>query len=159
MCHMSRFTCHMSRVTCHVSHVTFFFFFCGEAYRWRICYQRDLPRLVLHSRMVCKDPKPKTIQNTKNHWNNENPKASRGRQILTIHSLTRSLQSTGNGFSAIAPPLDSWELRNSYGTFLIFPDLDWQSFTLFIEISCKTASFHLLFVLPDHILDFFYFLL
>ena len=36
------------RVTCHVSHVTFFLFFLqsGEAYRWRVCYQRGLPRLV-----------------------------------------------------------------------------------------------------------------
>ena len=41
-CHMSRIMCHMSRVTCHMS-----FFFCGEAYRWRVCYQRGLPRLVI----------------------------------------------------------------------------------------------------------------
>ena len=49
-CHVSRVTCHMSRVTCHVSHVILFFFFffrqSGEAYRWRVCYQRGLPRLV-----------------------------------------------------------------------------------------------------------------
>ena len=47
-CHVSRVTCHMSRVTCHVSHVIFFIFFLqsGEAYRWRVCYQRGLPRLV-----------------------------------------------------------------------------------------------------------------
>ena len=33
----------MSRVTCHVS-----LFFCqsGEAYWWKVCYQRGLPRLV-----------------------------------------------------------------------------------------------------------------
>ena len=35
---------------CHVArHVTFFSFFfgqSGEAYRWRVCYQRGLPRLV-----------------------------------------------------------------------------------------------------------------
>ena len=57
-CHMSHVTCHMSHVTCHMSHVTchmsrfiyLFFFFrkIGEAYRWRVCYQRGLPRLVLH---------------------------------------------------------------------------------------------------------------
>ena len=48
MCHVSRVTCHMSPVTCHLSHVT-----ChkkigqsGEASRWRVCYQRGLPRLV-----------------------------------------------------------------------------------------------------------------
>ena len=32
-----------------MSHVTFFFLFfgqSGEAYRWRVCYQRGLPRLV-----------------------------------------------------------------------------------------------------------------
>ena len=33
----------MSRVTCHI-----FFFLgqSGEAYWWRVCYQRGLPRLV-----------------------------------------------------------------------------------------------------------------
>ena len=40
----------MSHVTCHMSHVIFFFFFffgqIGEAYWWRVCYQRGLPRLV-----------------------------------------------------------------------------------------------------------------
>ena len=49
MCHMSYVMCHMSRVTCHVSHVFFIFLFfyeTGEAYRWRVCYQRGLPRLV-----------------------------------------------------------------------------------------------------------------
>ena len=45
MCHVLY---HVSRVTCHVSHVTFFFYGqSGEAYRWRVCYQRGLPRLVL----------------------------------------------------------------------------------------------------------------
>ena len=62
-CHMSRVTCHLSRVTCHVSHVTyqkkkftFNFFFTlkkldklVELVRWRVCYQRGLPRLVLVS--------------------------------------------------------------------------------------------------------------
>ena len=37
----------MSRVTCHMSHDTFFFFWqSGEAYWWRVCYRRGLPRLV-----------------------------------------------------------------------------------------------------------------
>ena len=49
-CHMSRVTCHVSRVTCQVSHVRcqMFFFFGqnGRASRWRVCYQRGLPRLV-----------------------------------------------------------------------------------------------------------------
>ena len=48
---MSLVMCHVSRVTCHVSHVMFLFFLfffgqSGEAYRWRVCYQRGLPRLV-----------------------------------------------------------------------------------------------------------------
>ena len=52
MCLMLCVTCHVSRVTCHVSHVTicfssFFFRQSGDAYRWRVCYQRGLPRLVL----------------------------------------------------------------------------------------------------------------
>ena len=67
MCHVSCVTCHVSHVTCHLSSVTchmsnknlqifnFFvsFFFClkkkllsGGARRWRVCYQRGLPRLV-----------------------------------------------------------------------------------------------------------------
>ena len=52
---MSRVTCHVSNVTCHMSRVTcpifFFFFFFGKsggASRWRVCYQRGLPRLVLN---------------------------------------------------------------------------------------------------------------
>ena len=48
MCHLSRVMCHVSRVTCHMSHVNYYYFFwqCGEAYRWRVCYQLGLPRLV-----------------------------------------------------------------------------------------------------------------
>ena len=59
-CHMSHVMCHMSCVTCHVSHVmchmscvtcnfflSLFFGQAGEACRWRVCYQRGLPRLVL----------------------------------------------------------------------------------------------------------------
>ena len=47
-CHVSR---HASRVTCHVSHVICHNFFgqSGEAYRWRVFYQRGLPRLVIES--------------------------------------------------------------------------------------------------------------
>ena len=56
-CHMSYLICHMSYVICQVSHVTcqmshvffvflFFFWLTGEAYRWRVCYQWGLPRLV-----------------------------------------------------------------------------------------------------------------
>ena len=39
----------MSRVTCHIFFLLFFLSFLrqgGEAYRWRVCYQRGLPRLV-----------------------------------------------------------------------------------------------------------------
>ena len=44
MCHVTR---QVSHVMCHMSHVIFFFFRqSGEAYRWRVCYQRGLPRLV-----------------------------------------------------------------------------------------------------------------
>ena len=58
MCHVSCVTCHVSRVTCHMSKYIFFslhfFFFLslkqikqsGGASRWRVCYQRGLPRLV-----------------------------------------------------------------------------------------------------------------
>ena len=50
-CHVSCVTtCHVSCVTCHMSHVIFIFIFflgqSGEVYRWRVCYQRGLPRLV-----------------------------------------------------------------------------------------------------------------
>ena len=43
--------CHVSRIMCHLSHVFFFIrkkiWQSGVASRWRVCYQRDLPRLVL----------------------------------------------------------------------------------------------------------------
>ena len=56
-CHVSHVTCHVSRVTCHLSHVIFLFYIyifflrkkigqSGGASRWRVCYQRGLPRLV-----------------------------------------------------------------------------------------------------------------
>ena len=58
-CHVSHVTCHMSRVTCHMSHVTCHFSFLfgqsGEAYRWRVCYQRGLPRLVLTTKGIIHD--------------------------------------------------------------------------------------------------------
>ena len=48
MCHMSRVKCHMSHLTCHNFLFLFLFFFgqSGEAYRWRVCYQRGVPCLV-----------------------------------------------------------------------------------------------------------------
>ena len=45
-CHVSHVICHVSRITCPMSHVFFFYGQTGEAYRWRVCYQRGLPRLV-----------------------------------------------------------------------------------------------------------------
>ena len=41
---MSHVMCDMSRLTIFI----FYFFFgqSGEAYRWRVCYRRGLPRLV-----------------------------------------------------------------------------------------------------------------
>ena len=59
-CHISRVTYHMSCVTFHLSHVSYFFkvFFgqSGLASRWRVCYQWDLPRLVIilhHRQLSC----------------------------------------------------------------------------------------------------------
>ena len=51
MCHMSHVS-HVSCVTClmcHMSHVKCHIFLnlqSGIARQWRVCYQRDLPRLV-----------------------------------------------------------------------------------------------------------------
>ena len=45
-CHVSRVMCQVSRVTYLMSHVTYFFLQGGEAYWWRVGYQRGLPRLV-----------------------------------------------------------------------------------------------------------------
>ena len=53
--HLPRVTCHMSPVTCHLSKISKYqksFFSLkkieqsGGASRWRVCYQRGLPRLV-----------------------------------------------------------------------------------------------------------------
>ena len=47
---MSNVTCLMSHVMCNMTQF-FSSFFCGqsgEAYWWTVCYQRGLPRLVLH---------------------------------------------------------------------------------------------------------------
>ena len=56
---MSAVRCHMSNVRCQVSGVkknSSSFFFSGQsgaASRWRVCYQRGLPRLVLHLIKTC----------------------------------------------------------------------------------------------------------
>ena len=52
MCHMSRVMCHLSRVNCHRSHFFLFFIQSCEAYRWRVGYQRGLPRLVLQNKLM-----------------------------------------------------------------------------------------------------------
>ena len=47
-CQVSGVMCHMSGVTCQVSGVMckIFFLQSGWASRWRVCYQRGLPRIV-----------------------------------------------------------------------------------------------------------------
>ena len=45
ICHMSGLMCHMSRVTYHTFFLSFFVQ-SGEAYLWRVSYQRGLRRLV-----------------------------------------------------------------------------------------------------------------
>ena len=51
MRHVSHVMCHVSHVTCRMSHVT-----CkkkiGGASRWRVCYQRDLLRLVFDVKQI-----------------------------------------------------------------------------------------------------------
>ena len=50
MCHMSGVRCQVSGVRCQVSQgiylIFIIFLLSGEARRWRVCYQRGLPRLV-----------------------------------------------------------------------------------------------------------------
>ena len=81
MCHMSLVTCHLSPLTCHRSLTA-------------TATATDPPPSIsptMHSRLVHKDPKkPKHKKSLKR----QKPK-SRGVQKLVIHSLTRSLQSTG----------------------------------------------------------------
>ena len=57
MCPLSRVTCHVSRVTvtCHVSHGEKKSGQSGKAFRWRVCYQRGLPRLVSMSKHLVFD--------------------------------------------------------------------------------------------------------
>ena len=59
MCHVSRVTCHVSRVTCRMFFFIYFLFFyptkffkSGGAHRWRVCYQRGLPRLVSQASLL-----------------------------------------------------------------------------------------------------------
>ena len=69
-CHVSHVMCHVSLVTCHMSHVTLFFFGqSGEAYCWRVCYQRGLPRLVL-DKVQYSDNEPTHQRNLIKSYNN-----------------------------------------------------------------------------------------
>ena len=57
MCHLSGVTCHVSPVVCHLSHDFFFVLNkkngqSGEASQWMVCYQRGLPRLVFHVKII-----------------------------------------------------------------------------------------------------------
>ena len=67
MCHVSHVRCHMSPVPCHMSPVTRQIFFLikeknilnkigqrGGVSRWRVCYQRGLPRLVFRRIQISK---------------------------------------------------------------------------------------------------------
>ena len=76
MCHVPHVMCHVSRVTCHPSPVTCQKYYLnilikkkkhsknigqsGGASRWRVCYQRGLPRLV-DKNMHKEKPMDKTI--------------------------------------------------------------------------------------------------
>ena len=44
--HLSCVICHMSHITCQMSHFLYYWQ-SREASRWRVCYQRGLPRLVI----------------------------------------------------------------------------------------------------------------
>ena len=73
MCQVSPVTCHLSPVTCHLSHVKKTLFHIkkkkkysvtkvgqsGGASRWRVCYQRGLPRLVFDKTELF--PRPDTL--------------------------------------------------------------------------------------------------
>ena len=46
-CQLSGVSCQVSGVTCHIFYFIIFFLQTVGASRWRVCYQRGLPRLVL----------------------------------------------------------------------------------------------------------------
>ena len=55
--HVLRVTCHMSRVTCYLL----------ETLTATATYHPPANSPIMHSRLVCTDPKPRKIQNPKNH--------------------------------------------------------------------------------------------
>ena len=69
MCHVSHVTFYVSHVKCHVSHVMcymsiiIFFLQSDEAYWWRVCYQRGLPRLVVMESSFDEQKKEEEIGN------------------------------------------------------------------------------------------------
>ena len=61
MCHVSCVMCHVSHVACHVSYVMYHVSpvtcqkkigLSGGASRWRLCYQRGLPRQVFKEALI-----------------------------------------------------------------------------------------------------------
>ena len=74
-CHISGVTCHMSCVTCHMSQFFFLFYLfiylffgqSGEASRWRVCYQRGLPRLVFSNMDLCARMTKSTLAKGQNY--------------------------------------------------------------------------------------------
>ena len=63
MCHVSCVPCHVSCVNCHMSQVFWFLFILiewkeknrqsGRASWWRVCFQRGIPYLTVHSSTDC----------------------------------------------------------------------------------------------------------
>ena len=93
ICHMSRVRCHMSHVACRLSPVIFHLSLPPTA---TATHPRPTNSPIMHSRLVCIDPKTQTKNSKrKSHQNGKNLKGCRGMPILAMSSSTRSLQSTG----------------------------------------------------------------
>ena len=91
MCHMSQVICHLSHVACRLSPVT-----CHLSLTPTATTRDPAPAssAIMHSRLVCKDPKFQKISKHKKLI--ETTKTQKlGMSILAISSSTRSLQSTG----------------------------------------------------------------
>ena len=87
---MSCVRCHVSGVTRHVSPLTCHLWITPTA------TATDPPNAnspIMHSRLVCKEPKTKKIQKRKKNQNGKTPRRPRSMPILEITSSTRSLQS------------------------------------------------------------------
>ena len=84
MCHVSRVMYHLSPVTCHLSLTP----------TAPATYRPPANSPMMHSRLVCKEARPRKLLNAKNHQENKNPKMSRGMPIFALRSWIRSLQST-----------------------------------------------------------------